>query len=605
MTTQEELKSNPLKTREDLKRALLTVLEPLKPHYSENKALLTLGYTSASYSDFTAKIESFARPLWGLAPLFTDGSGEAWAALYRRGFIAGTDPSSPEYWGEVSHGDQKLVEMAAMGLALILAPDKIWEPLTKEQQDNLYTWLDNVNHRRAWDCNWRLFAVMVNLGFKRVGREYNEKVVRDAFDAIESYYLSDGWYADGKNAHCDYYVPFAIYFYSLIYAKEMENEDAELSALIKSRAKRFAEHFIYFFSPDGSAVPFGRSMTYRFAQCAFWSAYAYAEVGGFEPGVVKGIILRNLRCWFSRPIFSTDGILTIGHGYPSLLMTEGYNAPGSPYWALKAFLVLALPENHPFWTSPELPLPELEKTHPMPEAHMIAARFENHACLFNAGYPYTNMHTHCGAKYEKFAYSSISGFSVPKTEWGLSQGAFDNALALSERDNCYRVKRKCDEYKVFDEYIYTASSPWRDIKVKTYLVASLPWCVRIHKIDSSRDLDISDGGFSFNRSDDFKIYDSARSAFAVGAAWASGAYSVSGNTKPEIISTESNTNLIFSRAGHPALTASLPKGEHLIVSAFYFAKDKPEDFDNPPIEFSEDESSYTVIISGRRYKIFK
>ena len=40
-------------------------------------------------------------------------------------------------------------------------------------------------------------------------------------------------------------------------------------------------------------------------------------------------------------------------------MCEDYNAPGSPYWALKTYLMLALPESHPFWQAEEQPLPSL------------------------------------------------------------------------------------------------------------------------------------------------------------------------------------------------------------------------------------------------------
>ena len=64
--------------------------------------------------------------------------------------------------------------------------------------------------------------------------------------------MSDGWYADGDKAHCDYYVPFAIYFYGLIYAALMDKEDPIRSALFKERAVLFAKDFIYWFAADGS-----------------------------------------------------------------------------------------------------------------------------------------------------------------------------------------------------------------------------------------------------------------------------------------------------------------------------------------------------------------
>jgi len=105
--------------------------------------------------------------------------------------------------------------------------------------------------------------------------------------------------------------------------------------------------------PREAQIPFGRSMTYRFAMAAFWGAMAFAHVDPPAPlswGIIKGILLRNLRWWAAqRNILNSDGTLNIGYTYPNMFMTENYNSPGSPYWCCLAFLPLALPETHPFW----------------------------------------------------------------------------------------------------------------------------------------------------------------------------------------------------------------------------------------------------------------
>lgn len=596
------LNDNPLKTRSDLKKAVTDILTPLLPLYSSGKSRLHVGDTSACYSDSTAEIEAFARPLWAVAPLLTDGSGEDWAELYRKGLAAGTDPENPEYWGNVCDYDQLLVEMAAMGLALILSPQKIWEPLSEKEKNNLYNWLNYVNTKKAWDCNWRLFAVMVNLGLRKVGRPYNAEVVESAFNRVEEFYLGDGWYADGKPAHSDYYVPFAIYFYQLIYAKEMEKADPKRSALFKSRAKKFAEDFIYFFSKDGSAVPYGRSMTYRFAQAAFWSAYAYAEVDGFKPGEVKGIILRHLRSWFSRPIWNNDGTLSIGYGYPNLIMTEGYNAPGSPYWALKTMLVLALPEESAFWQSEEQPLPARESSRTLPHPHMIAQINGNHNVLFAAGHPYTNCHTHCGAKYEKFAYSSLFGFSVPKSEWGTGAGGFDNTLALSECDNVFRVKRKNDEYEVTDKYIYTKWSPWNDVEIKTYIIPSLPWHIRVHLINSARELDSFEGGFAYPCEHVTETKKTENGEFACFDGYASGIVNLLGERRAWLQGMEANTNLIYSRSSVPALGGKIHKGK-TVLACGVFCGESTENLSEIRLGCSVDDDMIIVDIDGRNVTI--
>lgn len=118
---------------------------------------------------------------------------------------------------------------------------------------------------------------------------------------------------------------------------------------VGGRAERaFAPRYLDWFAADGAGLAFGRSLTYRFAQAAFFGAMAFAGEPGPGWGVLRGAWARQLRWWARRPIGNGDGTLSIGYAYPNLQMSEGYNSPASPYWALKAFLPLALPESHPF-----------------------------------------------------------------------------------------------------------------------------------------------------------------------------------------------------------------------------------------------------------------
>ncbi len=240
-----------------------------------------------------------------------------------------------------------------------MAPEQIFYPLSKEEQTRFADWLYQVNYHKIPENNWRFFIVLVNLGLKNVGMPYSSERIKQELEALDTYYLGEGWYSDGATEQRDYYIAFAMHYYALIYAHLMKEEDPVRSKLYIERAKIFAQDFIYWFSEDGDSIPYGRSLTYRFAQCAFWGALALNDVEVFSYGVMKGIVLRHLRDWFQKPIFSRDGILSIGYSYENLVMSESYNAPGSPAWSLKAFLPLALSESHPFWQAKEEPLPAL------------------------------------------------------------------------------------------------------------------------------------------------------------------------------------------------------------------------------------------------------
>ncbi len=590
-------RGNPLATRSDLQKAAVDILRPLLPYYSDGKARLHQGYTGASYPDSTAEMEAFSRPVWALGPLWAGGGrdSELWNT-FMHGLISGTDPANPEYWGNVGDYDQKIVEMAAIGLALAIAPEQVWEPLTKEQQDNVYNWLNNANLRKAWPCNWEMFRVVVNLGFRRVGRPYDKKSVESALNAIEPWYLGNGWYTDGENAHVDHYNSWGMHFYCLLYAALMKDEDPVRAELYKERARVFAQDYMYYFGDDGSAIPYGRSLAYRFAEAAFWAAYAYADVGGIEPGVLKGLFLRNMRKWLSRPIFDTSGVLTVGYAYPNMSMAESYNGFGSVYWGMKSFLVLALPEDHPFWAAEELPMPELPASRRMDGPHFIAQRDGAHCVFFAAGQKPRMQHTHGQAKYEKFAYSNLYGFGVPKGPYGLSQIVPDSMLAVTDvGSDRYAVKRDTKDYEVTDDWIRTDWSPLMGVTIHTWIVPALPWHVRIHEITADRPLQTFDGGFAFP-ADGVSAKTDRKSVFVSQSGGMScGAVDLFGGRSPVNQNTEPNTNLILPRATIPGLQGNVPKGTSTLVSAFYCGTgDRGA---TPSVTTSDD--AYTVRIGGR------
>ena len=483
------LRTRGLQTRSDLQHAVIDLFAPLKPHFSPGAARIRLGSTAAHYDAHAAELEAFARPLWGLVPLTAGGGGFPDWALYRRGLDNGTNPDHPEYWGKPRDFDQRLVEMAALGLALMLVPHEIWEPLEPEARLRLARWLGTINTAAVVDSNWLWFRVLVNLGLAQVGADYDEKALKNALDRLDDFYLGDGWYSDGATQQRDYYIPFAMHYYGLIYARFAGERDPERAQVYRQRAAAFAQSFVHWFAADGSALPFGRSLTYRFAQGAFWGALAFADVEALPWGVIKGLALRHLRWWYDQPIFASDGTLSIGYAYPNLNMAEQYNAPGSPYWALKFFLPLALPESHPFWSSQELPLPELPLIQHQPHPFMIFCRDigHRHVVALTSG-QHEPWIRHAGEKYAKFAYSTAFAFSVPVGRRGLTQAAADSMLALSDDGETYRVRERTIEADCEDGMLHSRWQPLPGVEVETWLIPQPPWHLRVHRLHTDRPL---------------------------------------------------------------------------------------------------------------------
>ncbi len=214
--------------------------------------------------------------------------------------------------------------MAAIGFALALAPEQWWDPLSGPERDRLAHWLLSALPRATSDNNWLFFPVLIALGLDRVGVRYDRSLITTRLDRLETFWLGDGWYADGPTERRDYYVPWSMHFYGLLYDTLTDGDR------FKDRAARFAGDFRHWFADDGAAVPYGRSLTYRWAQAAFWGALPFAGVDVLPWGQIKGYLLRHLRWWHGRPVTGPDGVLSIGYGYPQPALAEQYNAFGSP-----------------------------------------------------------------------------------------------------------------------------------------------------------------------------------------------------------------------------------------------------------------------------------
>lgn len=549
-------------TKADYKNAMKELLKPLEKYYSAGKALLLIGSTAAHYGVKVSGLEGFSRVLWGLVPLWLAGECSSLDGCVKEGIIHGTDKNHPEYWGDYGDNDQAYVEMGALAYALLMIPEKIWEPLTEPEQGNFEKWLLQINEHRITDNNWLFFRVLVNCGLRRMGAACSEELLKADLSRIDDFYLGDGWYSDGMTAQRDYYVGFAMHFYSLIYAKMMEKEDPVRSNTYKERARLFAQDFIYWFGTRGEALPYGRSLTYRFAQVCFWSALAFAGVEVFSWGVMKGIINRHFRNWFERPILDCENKLTLGYGYPNLHMCEGYNSAQSPYWALKSFLVLAIPADHPFWQVSEAPLPVLAAVRTLPHAGMVIQRGDDgYVTALTSGQYAAWEPVHCSEKYGKFAYSSYFGFQVPRSCYNLNQAAPDNMLAFL-RDGYYYVRRRCEEVRCISGTVWSKWSPMAGVEVETLLTPCGLGHTRSHTIYAKAACTAVEGGFALPWSERSELILEERDgeASASGPAGSSRIHLKEGCGTGKTVFCEANVNLLHPRTILPYLTYEIPAG---------------------------------------------
>lgn len=454
-------------------------------------------------------------------------------------------------------------------------------------------------------------------------------------DHLDTFHVGGGWSNDGPKSHhqMDYYSSsFAIQFLQLLYSKLAGDFDSQGAERYRNRAKEFAKDFVHYFDPEGNitvlmahyfptkrltclfpgrAIPFGRSVTYRFAMAGFWGAVAFADVELPAPltwGVVKGLLLRNFRWWATQEdIFNSDGTLTLGYCYANMYLTENYNSPGSPYWCCLSFTPLALPESHPFWTSAEEPYPSasLPEIAALEYPKHIVIRRGNHSFLLSSGQACHYPLKATQAKYGKFAYSSTFGYSVPTGGYELEQYAPDSMLAISDDGGEIwqtrrlalnaRIEKRDDIPVLISEW-----KPWTDVTIETYLIPPFEgtenWHIRAHQISTSRNIITSEGAFAIygcsshngrilgrfkdDSSSEGTLEDSQRSltvssAGAVGIVELQQGISRAG----KVVLADPNSNIIHGRTLLPSLAATINAGKQLWFVTAVFALPAGREFE--------------------------
>ncbi|KAF8076484.1 hypothetical protein FPV67DRAFT_1604999 [Lyophyllum atratum] len=530
--------ANPLKTKDDLATFLKELLDPLEAHTTPGGARIHLGHTGTHYDETAAQLEGFSRPIWGLSSLLAGGGEYEGTKRWVDGFTNGSDSNSEEFWGNMRDKDQRMVECSAIGFAIAIAKEKLWDPLSPDAKANFETWVRTV------------FA---NLGLSKAGSSrFDAKRMKADLDHLDTFYIGGGWSRDGPEGviQLDYYSSsFAIQFAQLAYSKLAQNEDPERCEEYRNRARAFALDFVHYFDSEGRAIPFGRSMTYRFAMSSFWGALAFADVELPAP-----------LTWGQAGAYNPDGTLTIGFCYPNHNITENYNSPGSPYWCCKSFVTLALPETHPFWTAKEEPYPHelLETTRALNYPLHITSNLGGHTFLLSSGQQCSYPVKQSAAKYGKLAYSSAFGYSVPVGNGTLEELGGDNTLALSDdggRDL---------------EWLRSMWYPWKDVEVETWLVPPQKetplWHVRVHRIKTARPLTSAEGGFAIygqgkegralepSIGEAFGTHEKAGEGRAASKAGVSGIVDIgAGDRRGRALRTDANTNLMVPRAILPTL----------------------------------------------------
>jgi hypothetical protein len=276
--------------------------------------------------------------------------------IIQDGLLAGTDPDSPGYWGEMADYDQRICEAAFLALSCRLLPATIWERFSPGQKKQIVDYLLKANGKKIVDNNWNMFPVWINKVAAALGFDHNEQLIQTHFDRVKSFYRGEGWFTDGQPGgqdRFDYYNVFVFHFF--LYWLSVFEPEFE-AKFIQSAAGRFLETYLHLLTPAG--IPFlGRSVPYRLALAAPAIAGCRLDPALVQPGLARRAFDTLMQHFINRGAIA-GGNVTQGYYHQDFRWLDRYISPASPLISLFAFvLALSIPFEAPFWTAPELPLP--------------------------------------------------------------------------------------------------------------------------------------------------------------------------------------------------------------------------------------------------------
>ncbi len=352
-----------LLTREDLLGHANVILEAAMAHGASGNSHILFAGPAGGYGARVDGLEGFARTflLAGFILAGSDGEqGREAADWYAKGVATGTDPRSPDRWIRLDEHPQAKVEAASIALILDMTRPWIWDEFSEETRQRVIDYLSPAVGDQTYPrINWVWFRLVVQTFLKSVGGPYSVEDMEADLATHDSFVRANGWLADGDERSFDHYAGWALHLYPTLWARMRGAEDmaAKRGNVDRDRLDRYLADALALVGADGSPLIQGRSLTYRFAAAApFWIG-AIAGVPSHRPGALRHAALAIIDHFAAHGAPDRDGLLPVGwyHRWPTL--AQAYSGPGSPYWACKGMLGLALKAEHPAWTDAEVSLP--------------------------------------------------------------------------------------------------------------------------------------------------------------------------------------------------------------------------------------------------------
>ncbi|MEO8357731.1 MAG: DUF2264 domain-containing protein [Chloroflexota bacterium] len=493
-----------------------------RAHWEYVLARLTYGYASIAEQsgsparvlypddrrglpDSVDAIESFARiaSAWGAwlrnpanpATLTFEGHEINLEVLIHDALLDGTDTSNSDaYWGDITHLDQRIVESADIAVAIWMSRERVFNKMTKAEQEQVIAWLAQVDGKGTYTDNWILFTAMVqavrhHLGFPSPVDDLDNRLLQ-----IGEFYRGDGWYVDGPTDEFELYNAWMFGWHYFLWAWIDGDRRPDHRQLVFERGRSFIDGLLHFFGENGSYPAWGRSIVYRFAALAPFAVGHFLKIAPEDPGLLRRVSSGNIGYFYNHGFFDPDHHF-IRQGYHGDFPPAGeaYISPGSPYWSCHGLFALTFDRDDPFWTAAESALPvereDFELVLPAPGFVVSGRKDTGQVLLLNSrsGQEHDAPRHNYPSKYGKLAYSTHFPFNVIPVRGSYAPDAMIS-LTHDEQSFGHRMHTRIGDvapgfmWSKFDEVIHNELQPvwvgilmWQEVQIRlTVIRPTLP-----------------------------------------------------------------------------------------------------------------------------------
>jgi hypothetical protein len=388
---------------------------------------------------------------------------------FLKAIIRGCDPKSDGYWKGQTDPTNQVGSVLAM--AVYINPGRFWDPLTPQQKSNLLEYIKTHTYNPTNNNNWYYFHMTCVPLLEQNGLPSNRELLTHRFERLMGWYRGDGWFMDGSNRSFDYYNFWAFQMYNGILYKFDSKWRELFGERIKATTAEFLKTLPYLYGRDGGQIPWGRSLTYRFASNA---PLSWAVINGYStlpPGEARRIMSGSMKYFWDHHCLGKNGLLNIGYWGDNTSVAEWYTAPGDPYWAAQGLACLLIPENDLFWTATESPIPADGIGGKLAVAGaqftIRVSSIDGDARMYPVGQPFSwdRDNWQSGEKYDQHAYSSNLGFCVTGEGTG-DIGAGRTGYSYDGQKWYYRERAKPILIEM-DHVVSSYTLKPKDEKVKT------------------------------------------------------------------------------------------------------------------------------------------